>query len=96
MVIVGEATIPEPLPEGGAAPAPTEEEKRACDTCGGDLEFIKEYDAWYCNNCKKYPDEDEAPPPPEDETPPPPEDEEPKKPKEDEGDEPPPPPEGGE
>jgi hypothetical protein len=105
MVIVGEAQIPEPLPAEGETPAPTPsaEETRTCDTCGGDLEFIKEYDAWYCNNCKKYPDEDEAPPPPDDEAPPPEDEasegdkeEAKEEAKEGEGDEPPPPPEGGE
>jgi hypothetical protein len=75
MVITGEAVIPEDLPpeEAGAAA-----EERTCPTCNGKLEFIKEYDAWYCDTCKKYPDEDEdTPPPPEDEDLPPPEEEPP-------------------
>jgi hypothetical protein len=72
MVITGEAVIPEPLPEEGAAPAEGAEE-RTCPTCNGKLEFIKEYDAWYCETCKKYPDEDEDLPPPDDEEPPAPE-----------------------
>lgn len=68
MVIAGEAQIPEELPPEDAAAAPVEE--RTCETCSGKLEFIKEYDAWYCNTCKKYPEEDE-PKPPEEELPPP-------------------------
>jgi hypothetical protein len=73
MVITGEAVIPEPLPEEEAAPAAAEE--RTCPTCNGKLEFIQEYNAWYCDTCKKYPDEDEELPPPKDEELPPPEDE---------------------
>jgi hypothetical protein len=70
MLISGEAVIPEPLPAEGAAPTAVEE--RTCETCNGKLEFIQEYDAWYCDNCKKYPDEDEdLPPPPSDEDQPP-------------------------
>jgi hypothetical protein len=76
MLITGEATIPEELPPEEAAAAPAAEEKRTCETCEGDLEFIQEYNAWYCNVCKKYPDEDEEPPAPkEGEEPPPPDDE---------------------
>jgi len=67
--IVGEAIIPEPLAEKEAAPAA--EEERICPTCGGKMEFIPEYGSWYCYTCKKYPDEEEAPPPPEEELPPP-------------------------
>jgi hypothetical protein len=75
MVITGEAVIPEDLPPEEAAAAPLEE--RTCLTCNGKLEFIEEYGAWYCETCKKYPDEDELPPPPDDEDLPPPDDEEP-------------------
>ena len=89
MVITGEAVIPEPLPEEGEAPAAATEE-RTCPTCGGKMEFIEEYNAWYCETCKKYPDEDEDLPPPKEEEPPqpkdedlpPPDDEEPPAPKE--------------
>jgi hypothetical protein len=74
MAITGEAVIPEELPPEEAAAAPAEE--RTCETCNGKLEFIEDYDAWYCETCKKYPDEDEdAPPPPDDEDLPPPDDE---------------------
>jgi len=38
----------------------TEAEKgsseRLCALCKGILRFVKEYDAWYCNSCRKYPD----------------------------------------
>jgi len=27
----------------------------ACQTCGGPLTFVTEYNRWYCQNCKKYP-----------------------------------------
>jgi hypothetical protein len=74
MLISGEAVIPEPLPEEGAAPTAAEE--RTCSTCNGKLEFIQEYNAWYCDNCKKYPDEDEDLPPPPSEEEQPPKDEE--------------------
>ncbi len=46
-------------------------EEKACATCEEPMEYIKEYDAWYCSSCAKY-DEDtlkpgeEPPPPPED------------------------------
>ena len=93
MAISGEAVIPEDLPPEEAAGAP--EEERTCMTCNGKLEFIKEYNAWYCETCKKYPDEDEdTPPPPDDEDLPPPDDEEPPAPDDEEpptpGDEEPP------
>jgi len=26
-----------------------------CPYCGGELTYIKEYDRWYCYNCKTYP-----------------------------------------
>jgi hypothetical protein len=85
MLITGEAQIPEELPPEEVAAAPAAEEERTCETCGEKLEFIQEYNAWYCNTCKKYPDEDETPPPdeedlppPDDEDLPPPDDEEPK------------------
>jgi len=26
----------------------------ACQTCGGPLTFVTEYNRWYCQNCKKY------------------------------------------
>lgn len=81
MVITGEAVIPEDLPPEEAGGAM---EERTCPTCNGKLEFIKEYNAWYCDTCKKYPDEEEdTPPPPEDEDLPPP-DEEPPAPRESE------------
>ncbi len=75
MMITGIATIPEPLPveePAAAAPAEGAEEERICATCGGKMEFIPEYDNWYCYTCKKYPDEEEETPPPEDDDLPPP------------------------
>jgi predicted RNA-binding Zn-ribbon protein involved in translation (DUF1610 family) len=45
-----------------------EGEQKNCVSCGKPLEYISEYDAWYCSSCGKY-DEDyegeEPPPPPE-------------------------------
>jgi DNA-directed RNA polymerase subunit RPC12/RpoP len=43
-------------------------EEKVCGTCGKPMEYIEEYDAWYCSSCGKY-DEDslkpgESPPPP--------------------------------
>lgn len=101
MVISGEAQIPQELPpeEEAAAAAPVEE--RTCETCSGKLEFIQEYDAWYCNTCKKYPDEDELSPPdkelppPDDEDLPPPDDEDLPPPDDEEPPKPPAPEEGG-
>ncbi len=43
--------------------------EKVCGTCGKPMEYIKEYDAWYCSSCGKY-DEDSLkpgeslPPPP--------------------------------
>jgi DNA-directed RNA polymerase subunit RPC12/RpoP len=57
---------------------PAEEEK-ICATCGKPMEYINEYDAWYCSSCGKY-DEDTQQqdlPPPDGEPPPPPDDEPP-------------------
>ncbi|UCF08208.1 MAG: E3 ubiquitin protein ligase [Thermoplasmata archaeon] len=33
---------------------PPEEEEKRCSTCGSELDFIAEYDAWYCTSCGKY------------------------------------------
>jgi len=41
-------TAPPPPP-----PAPKPEEK-LCPKCGKPLTYIKEYDRWYCYNCKQY------------------------------------------
>lgn len=30
------------------------QEKKICPTCGKPATYIKEYDRWYCYNCKKY------------------------------------------
>lgn len=80
IMIIGTAEMPGELPkEEAAAPA---EEERICSTCGGKLEYIPEYGSWYCYACKKYSEEEEAPPeeelpppdelaPPEEEPPPP-------------------------
>lgn len=49
-------TVPEAEEE-----APKEEEApadvRTCPQCGGNLEFVKDYDAWYCYTCQKYEEE---------------------------------------
>jgi hypothetical protein len=101
MVIAGEAQIPDELPPEEAAPAAAPVEGRTCETCSGNLEFIQEYNAWYCNTCKKYPDEDdltppgEEPPPPDDEDLPPPDDEDLPPPDDKEPPAPPTPKEGG-
>jgi hypothetical protein len=50
----------------GKAAEKADEEKN-CVSCGKPLEYISEYDAWYCSSCGKY-DEDyegDEPPPPE-------------------------------
>jgi len=26
----------------------------ACQNCGGPLEFIQEYNRWYCRSCQQY------------------------------------------
>lgn len=57
-----------------------EAEEKVCSTCGGPLDYIGEYDAWYCTACGKYEEEEskdedvpeeEMPPPPDEEFPPP-------------------------
>ncbi len=39
-----------------------EADKRLCPTCSKPLDFISEYNAWYCTSCGKY-DETTLPPP---------------------------------
>jgi DNA-directed RNA polymerase subunit RPC12/RpoP len=54
---------------------PQGEEVKSCASCSSPMEYIQEYDAWYCSACGKY-DEDaegDLPPPPDAEPPPPPE-----------------------
>ncbi len=36
-----------------AAPRPTEAAPR-CPRCGGPLRYIKEYERWWCDNCRQY------------------------------------------
>ena len=59
----------------GGVSAQAEDEK-VCATCGKPMEYIKEYDAWYCSSCGKYDEDTLKPdlPPPDGEPPPPPED----------------------
>jgi hypothetical protein len=48
---------PGEAPEVPVAPVPTEPEpgeERVCSACGGKLEYIKDYDSWYCYACEKY------------------------------------------
>jgi hypothetical protein len=73
-----------PVAEEAAAP-PEEAKERLCSTCGGPLDYIGEYDAWYCSACGKYdeelqeegaplddtPPQDEQFPPPDEDFPPP-------------------------
>jgi hypothetical protein len=53
------------------------EDQHNCPTCGGKMDFIEEYNNYYCYTCQKYPDEDEPasdedlPPPDEEDLPPP-------------------------
>jgi hypothetical protein len=51
------------------------EEVKSCVSCSSPMEYVNEYDAWYCSACGKYDEEAEAdlPPPPDAEPPPPPE-----------------------
>jgi hypothetical protein len=35
------------MPEGGA-------EGRTCVTCDGPLQYVDEYESWYCTACGKY------------------------------------------
>ncbi len=55
-----EATAPTKKPEKAEAV-----EKRTCATCGGQLEYIEEYDSWYCDKCQKYEGEEAEPAPAE-------------------------------
>lgn len=48
----------------GRTKIPAEEEaaeERTCDSCGGPLEYIEAYDAWYCTPCGKYQEQAEEP-----------------------------------
>ncbi|UCF08207.1 MAG: hypothetical protein JSW28_00505 [Thermoplasmata archaeon] len=71
-----EETTGEAPPEGGEEepPAPPSEEP-ACATCGGNYEWIDQYQRWFCRTCKSYAPKDEFPPPgagePDSEPPPP-------------------------
>jgi predicted RNA-binding Zn-ribbon protein involved in translation (DUF1610 family) len=74
IIIVGTAEIPVAAPAAvpaaapaAAAPPAAPAETRTCAYCNGPLEYIKEYDKWYCYSCKKY-EKKETPPPPEEET----------------------------
>jgi predicted RNA-binding Zn-ribbon protein involved in translation (DUF1610 family) len=78
-VPVAEGAVPEAQPAkkaaetkkkaAAAAPAAAApEEERTCETCSGRLEYIEEYDSWYCDKCGKYEGE-EAEPAAEDEVP---------------------------
>ncbi len=61
------------MPEEGAEAR----EEKLCSTCGKPLDYITEYDAYYCTSCGKYEEDTsqvgttEEPPPPEEELPPP-------------------------
>lgn len=35
-------------------PPPPSEPPKPCPVCGKPLMFVKQYDRWYCNNCKEY------------------------------------------
>ena len=37
-----------------AHPAPPPPPANPCPVCGKPLTFVKQYDRWYCNNCKEY------------------------------------------
>lgn len=54
--------------EEGAEGGAEEGEEKLCSTCAKPLEYIAEYDAWYCASCGKYEEkegeESEEPPPP--------------------------------
>ena len=38
----------------GRRPSRPPPPSRPCPTCGKALTYVKEYDRWYCNNCKEY------------------------------------------
>jgi chromosomal replication initiator protein DnaA len=60
----GPATPPYPPPPGGGQyPAPP---VRSCHKCGNALDFIREYNRYYCSFCREYEQEQprQAPPPP--------------------------------
>lgn len=58
LLIVGTAVIPEELPEKEGEAA---EKEHTCTICNGPLDYIKEYDRWYCYKCKKYAKDEPAP-----------------------------------
>ncbi len=42
---------------GAPVSQPTEEiesEEGSCETCGGELRYIEEYERWYCDDCQEY------------------------------------------
>ncbi len=57
-------------PVGAAVEAEEEKppEEHVCKICGGTMEFVADYDSWYCYNCEKYEgEEDEEAEPTEEE-----------------------------
>jgi hypothetical protein len=53
--VLSQASVP---PKSGIFPSPPGSSQAhtstACQTCGGPLTFVTEYNRWYCQNCKKY------------------------------------------
>lgn len=56
------AARPTALAAPARAAAAARPEAKLCPTCGGNLTYIRQYDKWYCYNCKKYtPEKEEHP-----------------------------------
>jgi predicted RNA-binding Zn-ribbon protein involved in translation (DUF1610 family) len=55
------APAPKAAPPAAAAAAAVPEETRTCETCEGNLEYVEEYDSWYCDKCGKYEGEEAEP-----------------------------------
>jgi predicted RNA-binding Zn-ribbon protein involved in translation (DUF1610 family) len=43
-----------PAPRAARPAALAKVEAKKCPTCGGALSYIRQYNKWYCYNCKKY------------------------------------------
>lgn len=52
-----EEIVPQPVVEPAAppaAPSPPTKVEHPCPTCGRELEYVSQYNRWYCYSCKSY------------------------------------------
>jgi hypothetical protein len=51
-----EKAVSKPKPPPPPPPPPEDDDAEifSCEHCGGKLEYVNEYDEWFCYKCKKY------------------------------------------